>query len=160
MASEKLRLKGTSVNCDVNLARNQETPMCYATHLREGPPMTIEYTIDHERKVVFEMWQGVLTRSDVASYWRRLLADPEVLVIRRSLVDLRNATIEFTGAELASMVKAIVIPMLDGKTWKAAILIEKPVQFGVSRQYHVFAESYSEDAIFEDPEAAMSWLLG
>ena len=135
--------------------------MCYGTHQREGPhPMTIEYTIDHERSVIFETWAGELTRSDVASHWRRMLADSEALAIHRSFVDLRNARPQFTGVELATLVKTIVIPMLGGKSWKAAILIEKPVQFGVSRQYQVFAESYRQDAIFDDPEAAMSWLLG
>jgi hypothetical protein len=86
--------------------------------------------------------------------------DPEAIAIRRTHVDLRDASLEFTGAELASMVKSIAIPMLGGKGWKTALLIEKPVQLGVSRQYQVFAETYSEDAIFQDPEAAMRWLLG
>jgi hypothetical protein len=121
--------------------------------------MTIEYTIDHERKVILETWLGTTTASELASYWRRILVDPEVLAIRRTLVDLRGASIEFTGLELASMVESIVIPMLGGKTWRSALLIEKPVQFGTSRQYQVFAENYSQDAIFHDPEAAMRWLL-
>jgi len=121
--------------------------------------MTIEYTIDRERKVIFETWLGVTTASELGSYWRRLLADPEALAVRRTLVDLRNADLEFTGVELANMVESIVIPMLGGKSWKSALLIDKPVQFGASRQYQVFAESYSQDAIFHDAEAAMRWLL-
>jgi hypothetical protein len=130
---------------------------------RKAPPtelMTIEYTIDHERKVILETWLGAVTASELANYWRHILADPEILAIRRTLVDLRNASTEFTGAELASMVESIVIPALGGRSWKSALLIEKPVQLGVSRQYHVFAETYSQDAVFHDPEAAMRWLLG
>jgi hypothetical protein len=122
--------------------------------------MAIEYTIDHELGVILETWLGEIGASELASYWRRILVDPEVLALRRTLVDLRHGNIGFTGAELASMVKSIVIPMLGGKSWKTALLIEKPVQFGVSRQYQVFAETYSQDAIFHDPETAMRWLLG
>ena len=121
--------------------------------------MTIEYTIDNERRVIVETWRGVTTASELASYWRRMLVDPEALAIRRTFVDLRDASIDFTGAELASMVESIVVPLLGGKSWKSALLIEKPVQFGSSRQYQVFAESYSRDAIFHDAEAAMRWLL-
>jgi hypothetical protein len=32
------------------------------------------------------------------------------------------------------------------------------VQFGVGRQYQVFAERYSHDAIFDNPDQAKAWL--
>ena len=122
--------------------------------------MTIQYAVDHERRVILETWLGDVSASDLASHWRRILVDPEILAIRRTLVDLRQGNIGFTGPELARMVRSIAIPMIGGKHWKSALVIERPVQFGISRQYQVFAETYSEDAIFHDPEAAMRWLLG
>lgn len=122
--------------------------------------MTIRYTIDHQQQVIFETWHGEVGMSELNTYWQRILVDAEVLAIRRTLVDLRNAEIRFTGSELASMVNSVVIPMLGGKSWKTALLIEKDVQFGVSRQYQVFAEIFSQDAIFRDHEAALRWLLG
>lgn len=33
------------------------------------------------------------------------------------------------------------------------------VSHGVSRQYHVFAESYSTDAIFHNVDEARTWLM-
>lgn len=122
--------------------------------------MTIRYTIDHEQQVIFETWQGEIGASELAKYWRRILADAKVLAIRRTLVDLRKAEIVFTGNELSSMVTSIAVPMLAGKSWKTALLTEKDTQFGVSRQYQVFAETFSQDAIFQDREAALRWLLG
>ena len=48
--------------------------------------------------------------------------------------------------------------MLQGKDWKSALLVEGPRQFGLTRQYQVFAESYSKDAIFHDADSALEWL--
>jgi hypothetical protein len=121
--------------------------------------MPISYTIDEEKDFITEVWTGDIAASDVASYWRRYLADPEVLRIRRTLVDLRECRILFKGVELSSLIRSIVIPILDGRDWKTAIVVDQPVQFGVSRQYQAFAESYSYDAIFSNPEDARKWLL-
>ncbi|HEV3052670.1 MAG TPA: hypothetical protein VGX50_20320 [Longimicrobium sp.] len=121
--------------------------------------MPISYTIDEEKGFITEVWTGDIAASDLASYWRRCLADPQVLSIRKTLVDLRECRILFKGVELSAMIKAIVIPVLDGRDWKTAIVVAHPVQFGVSRQYQAFAESYSRDAIFSDPEDARRWLL-
>lgn len=121
--------------------------------------MPISYTLDEENGFINEVWTGDIAASDLASYWRRYLADPEVLRIRRTLVDLRGCRILFKGVELSSLVESMVIPVLDGRDWKTAIVVGHPTQFGVSRQYQVFAESYSSDAIFSDPEDARRWLL-
>jgi hypothetical protein len=121
--------------------------------------MPISYTIDEEKGFITEVWTGDVAASDLASHWRLYLADPQVLSIRRTLVDLRECRILFKGVELSSLIKSIVIPILDGRDWKTAIVVDHPVQFGVSRQYQVFAESYSHDAIFGDPEDARRWLL-
>jgi len=121
--------------------------------------MPISYTIDEEKGIITEVWTGDIAASDLESYWRRYLADPEVMRIRRTLVDLRECRILFKGVELSSLIQSMVIPILDGRDWKTAIVVEHPTQFGVSRQYQAFAESYSRDAIFSDPEDARRWLL-
>jgi hypothetical protein len=121
--------------------------------------MPISYTIDEEKGFITEVWTGDIAASDLASHWRRYLADPEVLSIRRTMVDLRECRILFKGAELSSLIKTMVIPILGGRDWKTAIVVDDLVHFGVSRQYQAFAESYSRDAIFSDPEDARRWLL-
>ena len=121
--------------------------------------MPISYSIDQQKQFIVETWSGDVAATDLAAYWRQYLADPEVMAIRRTLVDLRNCTILFTGSQLSALVQSIVLPNLKGRDWKTAIIVDQPVQFGVSRQYHVFAEAYSVDSIFNDPDTALSWLF-
>ncbi|MES1195793.1 MAG: hypothetical protein ABUL58_02495 [Steroidobacter sp.] len=78
--------------------------------------------------------------------------------IRRTLVDLRQAHIKFNGQQLSDLIVGIVIPALQGRTWISALLVGEAVQYGVSRQYQVFAEFYSQDSIFDDFEKAERWL--
>jgi hypothetical protein len=71
---------------------------------------------------------------------------------------MREARIQFTGTELSNLVMSVATPVLKGLDWKTAIVIAHPVQFGISKQYHVFAEHYSQDAIFENYDDALRWL--
>jgi hypothetical protein len=121
--------------------------------------MPITYSIDHDRRVIFETWTGDVTAADLGEYWKQYLADPDVMAIRRTLVDLRQCRILFKGADLVHLIESVAKPRLAGRTWKTAIVTDRPLQFGISRQYQVFAESYSKDAIFQNPEAALAWLL-
>jgi hypothetical protein len=120
--------------------------------------MPISYSIDRENRCIHETWTGVITAADLGDYWRRYLADPVVMVIRRTIVDLRQCRILFNGEQLAELVEDIVLPLLNGKSWRTAIVVGDRVQHEISRQYHVFAESYSRDSVFETPEAAMEWM--
>jgi len=122
--------------------------------------MPITYSIDPQQGVIFEKWSGDVLASDLGSYWRSYLADPEVIAIRKTVVDLRDSNPRFTGAELADLINTIVLPVLAGREWVTAIVVGKPVHVGVSRQYQVFAERYSRDAIFEEPEQALAWVRG
>jgi hypothetical protein len=122
--------------------------------------MPITYSIDPQLGVIFEKWSGDVLASDLASYWRSYLADPQVMAIRKTVVDLRDSNPRFTGAELSDLINTIVLPVLAGREWVTAIVVGKPVHVGVSRQYQVFAERYSRDAIFEEPEQALVWVQG
>jgi hypothetical protein len=122
--------------------------------------MPITYTIDHDRKLITEVWSGDVRAEDLAAYWKGMLSDPDVLAIRRTVVDLRQAGILFTGLQLRELIQGIVIPTLQGKDWKTALVVERPAQHGASRQYQVFASLYSNDAIFYGVEEAYKWLCG
>jgi hypothetical protein len=121
--------------------------------------MPIEYRIDRNAGIIEETWTGTVAIQDLRDYWRGYLADPDVLALRRTMVDLRAADIAFTGAELAALIRSDVIPVLGGRHWVTAIVVSHAVQFGVGRQYQIFAEAYSRDAIFSEVEAAKEWLL-
>jgi hypothetical protein len=120
--------------------------------------MPITYTIDRDKKLIAEVWQGEIQSGDLAAYWRRYLSDPEVLAIRRTVVDLRAADIRFSGLDFGVLIRTIVAPVLQGRTWTTAIVVADPSQFGVSRQYQVFAQIYSKDSIFSSVEEAERWI--
>ena len=76
--------------------------------------MPIAYSIDREDGCVVESWTGDVTARELSAHWRRYLADPEVLSLRRTLVDLRHCRLMFTAAELKELVARIVVPALHG----------------------------------------------
>jgi hypothetical protein len=120
--------------------------------------MPISYQVDSAKQLILETWDGVVDSSELARYWRHYLSDDKVLEIRRTVVDLRKAVIKFSGAELDYLIHSIVIPKLNGKKWITAIVVDKPYQFGIGRQYQVFAEYYSRDSIFSSLEDAIAWI--
>ena len=137
----------------VPLFLNREYRMSFDSKM-----LPIRYSVDASNKIIFEVWQGNVTASDLGRYWQQYLADPEVLATRKTLVDLRGATLQFTGDEMESLITSFVIPTLKGLDWTTAIVVDRPDQFGVSRQYQVFAELYSKDSIFFDTDSALNWL--
>jgi hypothetical protein len=120
--------------------------------------MPISYSIDRDHRCIHETWTGIITAKDLADYWRRILTDPVVMVIRRTIVDLSSSRILFSGQQLAELVETIVLPVLNGKNWRTAIVVGDLSQYEVSRQYHALAESYSRDSVFSTREAALTWL--
>jgi len=120
--------------------------------------VAIAYCIDADLGVIVETWQGDVTAADLRRYWEGYLADPAVMALRRTLVDLRRARILFSGAELSDLVWDLVKPALAGREWTTAIVVARAVQFGVSKQYQALAAAYSRDAIFEDYDEALRWL--
>ncbi|MCC6707715.1 MAG: hypothetical protein IT492_09155 [Gammaproteobacteria bacterium] len=120
--------------------------------------MPISYTIDDTHHIVRTVWSGDVTAADVRAHWLVFLDDPLVMALRRTLTDLRGAQLKFSGDELYELIRDVVLPRLGDVGWKTAILVAQPEQFGVSRQYQVFAR-YSEDSIFHDEAPALAWLL-
>jgi len=121
--------------------------------------MPITYSIDQRHQIISEVWTGEISAMDLAAHWKKLLADPDVLALRRTLVDLRKCQIAFSGDQLFDLVRTLVEPALNGRDWRSALLVGGSVHFGVSRQYQSFAQMYSKDAIFHDENAALKWLL-
>ena len=119
----------------------------------------ITYAIDHERRVIFATWSGEIRLEDVEGYWRALMADPLALGLRRSVADLRSAQLAFRGVEFAQLIQTIALPALAGRRWHTAVIVDQPLQFGITRQYQALADAYSRDAIFDNPEDALKWLL-
>ncbi len=121
--------------------------------------MPIDYVARPDEGFVDVVWAGTITAHDLRMSWSKILSDPTVLRIGRALTDIRDATLDFSGAELAEVVLTVAAPALKGREWRSAIIVHDPVQFGVSRQYEAFTAQFGEDAIFYDRDAARGWLL-
>lgn len=121
--------------------------------------MPIDCTPRPEDGFVEVTWSGTITACDLSRRWSEILPDPEVLRIGRALTDVREADLAFSGAELAEAVRTVAVPALQGRKWRSAIVVRTPLQFGVSRQYEVFAKEFGEAGIFFDLDAARRWLL-
>jgi hypothetical protein len=121
--------------------------------------MGIRYRVDSDSGVVYETWTGDVTIADLETHWRTVLADPEALKYKRNVADMREGNVCFTGAELSAAVNRTVLPRVGQTKWKTAYVVSSAVHFGTVRQYCVFAQTYLRDAIFQNPDEALSWLL-
>jgi len=121
--------------------------------------MPIYYEVRPAEGFTAVTWTGAITAADLHRSWSEILADPEVLALGRALTDLRTATLAFSGSDLEHAIQTVAVPVLTHHAWRSAIVVEAPVQYGMSRQYQVFAEQFGEDGIFFDVDAALQWLM-
>jgi len=87
------------------------------------------------------------------------LQDEQAMALRKSLSDLRGATLLFSEQELHLVVREVVVPLLKGRDWISAIVVRTPAQFQMGSRYQGFALAYSRDAIFSGLDEAKRWLL-
>jgi len=121
--------------------------------------MPITFSVDNRLGIVRETWIGAVTARDLRSLWTGYMADPEILALRVTYVDLRAASITFAGSQMRSLIKEVVDPVLQGREWLTAIVVSGPLQLGMSRQFQEFADHFSHDAIFFDDQDALEWLM-
>lgn len=120
--------------------------------------MPIGYRIDRELGIVVTTWAGKITAATAETHYQAMLRDEEALSCGKSLADLREANLELTGFEFKEVITKTVLPNLGSRRWVSAILVQKPYQFGVARQYDAFASTYSFNSIFYDYDEALNWL--
>jgi hypothetical protein len=123
--------------------------------------MPISYSIHPSRRFVLEVWSDDVTTRHVKSLWKAYLADREVLAIRKTLADMRRGNPIVTGSEMWDLILEIALPGLKGRDWKTAIVVATRIQYGLARQFQVFAEPYNKHvAIFEAYDEAARWIEG
>lgn len=121
--------------------------------------MPITYAVDPERNLILVTFAGRITAHELGDHWKEFLSKADVMNCRRSVADIRQSILEFSGSELDTMIQHIVLPLTGTRKWRTAIVVDQPVQQGVARQYEVFADMFSEDELFFDLEAAVEWVL-
>ena len=121
--------------------------------------MTITFDIQPADKLIVETWQGEITIDQLRAYWSEILRDEAVMTIRRTLVDIRAATIAFSDEEFDRAVSEVVFPALAGRDWITAIVVNTSRQLQLGSRYHSYAARYSSDVIFSSLDDAKRWLM-
>lgn len=121
--------------------------------------MAISYVVDGCLGLIAETWSGEIFASDLTEYWIASLGNERHLSIRRTLADVRNASLNFTQQELLVAIQTVILPRLRGRGWVAAIVVGDVPQFKMSRHYQIHASGCCYDGIFSSPEEARAWLL-
>ena len=124
----------------------------------QSHPGQISYHVDAERRIIFEIWAGAIGVVELREHWAVFLADPEVLAVKRTMVDLRRCDIRFTGVEWMEELERFVIrdPVVSG--WITAIVAERSYIYGVARQFLLYTDNIINGQIFESVEPALIWL--
>jgi len=88
-----------------------------------------------------------------------MTTDMTAMGCKGSLADISECAFHITSDELTEIIHSIVIPAIPSKSWKAAVFVRKPVQFGVARQYGAWTGERHQMEIFLDRELAIEWLM-
>lgn len=123
-----------------------------------SPTGHIRYHVDAACGLIHETWSGVITRDVLLSHWRQYLADPAVLAVKRTLVDLRDCEVRFSGEEWLQLIEGCVLNRPDLGGWKSAIVVDKPYLHGIARQFLGHAGQIAHGELFEQPDQAAAWL--
>lgn len=118
----------------------------------------ISYHVDAAGGLILETWSGVITRDVLLAHWRQCLADPAVLAVKRTLVDLRDCDVQFSGEEWLRLIEGCVLNRPDLLGWKTAIVVDKPHLHGIARQFLGHAARLTHGELFEQPDQAATWL--
>jgi hypothetical protein len=118
----------------------------------------IRYAVDAELNLILEEWSGDVTRDALNAHWIEFLSDQSVLNCRRTIIDLTDAVMAFNGDDLYFLIDQLIKPALGDRKWITALIVESPLQFGISRQYGAYADFYSQDMIFATYNEAKEWI--
>jgi hypothetical protein len=125
--------------------------------------MSLEYQVDHERRLVHVTASGVITPEALFEYQKAAWSDP-VVTGYDELVDMSG--VESVEAPSPSNVSALAgfSAKMDGPTkpTKLAIVAADDLLFGLGRMYQAYREmkpgSNKEVAVFRSMPDALAWL--
>ena len=88
--------------------------------IHASPLGEISYRVDADQHIILEAWKGEISVVELRSHWAICLKDPEVLAVKRTLVDLRHCEITFSGQEWFEQLEKSVISNCDANGWVSA----------------------------------------
>ena len=121
--------------------------------------MPITYEVLPYEGVIRESWHGDITMGVLRGHWNSLLRDEQCLRLGKSLADLRQATLLVSDQQLETAIREVAIPLLQGREWISAIVVQRSVQLRLASRYHSLAALFSRDTVFSQLDEAERWLL-
>ncbi|MDQ6988190.1 MAG: hypothetical protein Q9M25_10340 [Mariprofundaceae bacterium] len=118
--------------------------------------MSVLYTIDSKRRVVFTQVVGVVDGEQLHEHQDRLRNDPDFQADMRKLMDC----LELKDAKLKTIVYSHLARSSPwGNRSRRAIVAPSALGFGLLRIFHtLMSGAHGEIAIFRDLQSAKTWL--
>ena len=116
-------------------------------------------TLDQERGIRITSAVGPMRWADFMEIYRMIAGDPSLSTVKKTLVDLRHATLE--GVTRADVKAAVNLPKLPREQdTRLAIVAKSPVVYGISRMYAMMQviRQTGEVEVFTKLDEAMAWL--
>jgi len=117
-------------------------------------------TLDQERGIRITSAVGPMRWVDFLEIYRMIAADPSLSSVKRTLVDLRHASL--AGVTRADVQAAVHLPKLPREVdTRMAIVTKSPVVYGISRMYAMMQviRQTGEVKVFGTLDEAMAWLV-
>lgn len=117
-------------------------------------------TLDQERGIRITSAVGPMRWIDFMEIYRMIAGDPSLAHVKRTLVDLRHASLE--GVTRADVQAAVSLPKLPREAdTRLAIVTKSPVVYGIARMYAMMQviRRTGEVEIFTTLDEAMAWLV-
>ena len=116
-------------------------------------------TLDQERGIRITSAVGPMRWADFMEIYRMIAGDPSLSTVKKTLVDLRHATLE--GVTRADVQAAVNLPKLPREEdTRLAIVTKSPVVYGISRMYAMMQviRQTGDVEVFTKLDEAMAWL--
>lgn len=116
-------------------------------------------TLDEERGIRITSAVGPMRWADFMEIYRMIAGDPSLSTVKKTLVDLRHATLE--GVTRTDVQAAVNLPKLPREVdTRLAIVTKSPVVYGISRMYAMMQviRQTGEVEVFTKLDEAMAWL--
>jgi hypothetical protein len=121
-------------------------------------PTTVK--LDRATGIRVTTGSGVVGGQDLIDLYQQIISDPELANATRSLIDLREASLE--GLSSADVRAAVNLPQLPRQAeTRMAIVATTAVAYGMSRMYAMMQENSrpGEAQVFHEYADALAWLL-
>ncbi len=119
--------------------------------------MGISYLLNDVTGIIISNWSGEISVDDMTQHWHTVLEQMKTPTGKGSLIDFGDAKPRINFTDLTHFVSTIVIPTLQGKKWKTAIVAHDPFQYSSARQFETLVDKRLEIKIFTNQVDALNW---